>query len=193
MSDNKNKKSKKSVGSGRRQRSAARLAAVQALYELAVTNRPISLVLQDFSKSGAKAELDEELVPAEGAFLNDVVRGVDARRPDIDKMLLACLDGKPLSRLDLVMRSILRAGAYELIARGDVDAPVVITEYVGIAHAFFSGGEPAIVNGVLDKLAQTARDGDQAEGDLAAEDLDVEAPDPDLEQENYDEVEKTLP
>lgn len=91
-------------------------------------------------------------------FLSDLVCGVGAQRQDVDRMISEALSTEwPLGRLETVLRAILRAGTWELLKRPDIDAAVVITEYVRIAEAFFDGGEPKLVNAVLDRLAATLR------------------------------------
>ncbi len=150
-------------------RSAARLAAVQALYEIEFTGIPADGVLADFlarrwrvteahSAGGETAE-NEPLVAPDLTFLEELVRGVAERKADLDSTIQAALapDGTPLERMEAVLRAILRLGAFELAARPDVDAATVIDEYVELAHAFFAGREPALVNGVLDRLARTLR------------------------------------
>jgi N utilization substance protein B len=147
-------------------RSAARLAAVQALYEIEFTGIPADGVLADFlarrwkvtEAHGATGE-NEPLIAPDLAFLEKLVRGVGERKADLDAAIQAALapDGTPLERMEAVLRAILRLGAYELAARPDVDAATIIDEYVELAHAFFAGREPALVNGVLDQLARTIR------------------------------------
>lgn len=152
-------------------RSAARLAAVQALYEMDITGVPEDGVLADFLArrwsvtethgGGGKEATNEPLVAPDLAFLAELVRGIAERKADMDTVLQAALapDGTPLERMEAVLRAILRLGAFELAARPDVDAATIIDEYVELAHAFFAGREPALVNGVLDRLARTLRGG----------------------------------
>ena len=100
----------------------------------------------------------EVFADAEVDFFDDLVRGVDARRDEIDTALTARLsDGWTLTRLDKTMLQILRAGAYELIARADVPAAAAINEYVDVAKAFFDDREAKFVNGILDALAKEVR------------------------------------
>ena len=156
-------------------RSAARLAAVQALYEIEITGIPEDGILADFlarrwsvteihggdgGSSGAAAE-NEPLVAPDLAFLKELVRGATERKVDLDASIQAALapDGTPLDRMEAVLRAILRLGAFELAARPDVDAATIIDEYVELTHAFYAGREPALVNGVLDRLARTLRGG----------------------------------
>lgn len=142
-----------------RSRSAARLAAVQALYQQEMEPKPVAQLLHEFHQHRLGATIDgDELAEAEVDFFNDIVRGVDARRAEIDGKIEARLaEGWKLERLDRPMRAILRAGTYELIARADVPVGSVISEYLDVAHAFFDKKEVAFVNGLLDAIAKEAR------------------------------------
>ena len=140
-------------------RSAARLAAVQALYPLEMEATPLATLLQEFHQHrlGATIE-DATYAEAEVAFFDDVVTGTDARREEIDALITDRLaEGWSLARLDKPMKAILRVGTYELIARPDVPTATVISEYIDVAHAFFDKRETGFVNGLLDAIAKTAR------------------------------------
>jgi N utilization substance protein B len=142
-----------------RSRSAARLAAVQALYQQEMEGTPIARLLREFHEHrlGATIE-DATYLEAEQSFFDDVVAGVDARRSEIDEAIAGKLaEGWSLDRLDRPMRAILRAGTYELLARKDVPVGSVISEYVDVAHAFFDKRESGFVNGLLDAVAKEAR------------------------------------
>jgi len=142
-----------------RSRSAARLGAVQALYQIEMEGTPLAKLLREFHEHrlGATIE-DDTYAEAEVDFFDDLVTGADARRSEIDALITARLaEGWSLERLDRPMRAILRAGAYELIARPDVPVATVITEYVDVAHAFFDKREAGFVNGLLDAIAKAAR------------------------------------
>jgi N utilization substance protein B len=136
-------------------RSAARLAAVQAIYQMELTGADAETVAQEFIEHrftrGAENAPDQ-------AFFGEIVRGVPHHQIEIDKSLVSCLskDWK-LQRIDSTMRAILRAATYELIAQKDVPAKVVIDEYLDVAHAFSDGEETAFVNAVLDRLAHRKR------------------------------------
>ena len=140
-------------------RSLARLAAVQALYQIELGGEAPEAVVAEFAAHRLGREIDgDRYAEADRAFFADLVSGCSERGGDIDGMLSAALPADwPLLRLESVLRAILRAGAFELLARADVPARVVINEYVEIAHAFFSGKEPGMVNGVLDRLARNLR------------------------------------
>lgn len=142
-----------------RKRAAARLAAVQALYQMETAGTGVESVILEFNAHRLGGDI--EGVPIHGAdaeFFAEVARGVieNQRRidPFIDKNLAK---NWALARLDATARAILRAATYELIKRPDVPVAVVINEYVEIAKAFFEGDEPSFINGVLDSAAKTAR------------------------------------
>ncbi|NKB57862.1 MAG: transcription antitermination factor NusB [Alphaproteobacteria bacterium] len=142
-----------------RRRSAARLAAVQALYQLDVAGGGAESVVGEFNRYrlGGEAE-GARLVEAEPELFGDLVLGVTSRRAEIDERLDAILsDELPLAKLELLIQAILRAGAYELLARQDIDPPLTISEYVDVANSFFVRRESTMVNGVLDKLAREIR------------------------------------
>ena len=167
MSEEAGKQEKNRAGSvpaGRRKRSAARLAAVQALYEMELSGHSAETVIMAMRERGATELQDEEDIPVDVKYFVGVVEGVSRNAGKLDAMVDACLGtGRNVARMEAVLRAIVRAGALELISRGDLDPPVLISEYVHIAHAFFGGGEPGIVNGCLDNLAKTYRDGALAE------------------------------
>lgn len=142
-----------------RRRTASRLAAVQALYQIDVTGASPANVVMEFVKHrlAGDAEL-ESFGAADERLFADLVEGTSARREDIDRGISSALTADwPLERLEIILRAILRAAVYELLARPDVPKRVIISEYLDIAHAFFAGKEPGLVNGVLDRLARTLR------------------------------------
>ena len=142
-----------------RSRSAARLAAVQALYQQEMEGLPVPQLLHEFHHHRLGATIDGvEYADAEISFFDDVVKGVDARREELDGLIAANLaKGWSLDRLDKPMRQILRAGAYELVARADVATGSAISEYVDVAKAFYDTRESAFVNALLDKVAKAVR------------------------------------
>lgn len=148
------------AGSQRAQaRSAARLAAVQALYQQAMEGTALARLLDEFHRHrlGQVVE-DEHYAEAEVDFFDDLVGGVHARREELDEIVSGKLaEGWKLSRLDKTMLQVLRCGAYELVARPDVPIGTVISEYVDVAKAFFDDREAKFVNGVLDAVAKQVR------------------------------------
>ena len=140
-------------------RAAARLAAVQALYQLDMEGTPLAQLLDEFHRHRLGAEIEgDQYAQAEVAFFDDVVKGVEARRDEIDGLLAGKLaEGWKLERLDRTMLQILRAGTWELLARADVPTATAISEYVDVAHAFFDQREAKFVNGVLDAVAKDVR------------------------------------
>jgi N utilization substance protein B len=141
------------------QRGAARLAAVQALYQMDLTGTTLPDVLAEFEAHRLGKELDgEQYRNADAGFFRDLVGGVVANQRQLDPTIDASLaSGWPLTRIDATLRAILRAGAFELAHRSDIPARVVISEYVDVANAFYEGEVPAMVNAVLDTLARKAR------------------------------------
>lgn len=145
-------------------RSAARLAAVQALYQQQMEGTALARLLNEFHQHRLGREVDDEdhegevFADAEVDFFDDIVSGVDARHTEIDEILVARLaDGWTLARLDKTMLQILRAGTYELLARADVPAASAINEYVDVAKAFFDDREAKFVNGILDAVGKEVR------------------------------------
>lgn len=153
------------AGAAKAPQSVARLYAVQALYQIALSGESMDHVLEEFLRHRLNADLDDvETVRPKTELFTELVRGSSRRRDEIHDMIASALSqGWPLKRLETILRCILEAGVYELLAES-VPARVVITEYVDVAHAFYSGPEPGMVNGVLDRLARKLRPG-EFEGD----------------------------
>jgi len=146
------------------QRGAARLAAVQALYQMDVGRQSLEETLSQFSAVHLGREIEgDEYLPADADFFRQIVSGVIKGQLEIDPAVDNALkDGWPMGRIDATLRAILRAGAFELLRRKDIPARVVITEYVDVAKAFYADDTSALVNGVLDKVATTAGRDDEA-------------------------------
>ena len=140
-------------------RSAARLAAVQALYQQEMEAVPVAQLLHEFHHHRLGATIDGvEYADAEVDFFDDLVSGAQARRDELDALIAGKLaSGWSLARLDKPMKAILRAGAYELVARADVPTATVIGEYVDVAKAFYDARETGFVNGLLDAIAKEVR------------------------------------
>ncbi len=143
-------------------RGAARLAAVQALYQMDIAGTGLNDILAEFESHWIGREVEgAQYLPAEAAFFRDVVSGVVREQRKLDPLIDDALArGWPLKRIEAIMRAVLRAGAYELDHRSDVPARVVVAEYVDVAHAFVDRDETGMVNAVLDQLARQLRAGE---------------------------------
>jgi transcription antitermination protein NusB len=143
-------------------RSGARLAVVQALYEMDISGKGVLDALAEFEAFWIGQEVDGIAhPPAETAFFRDLLRGTVEEQRAIDpKLDQALAQGWPLRRIEIVLRAILRAGAYELMFRKDVPAAAAISAYVDVAHSFYTADEPGLVNAVLDRLAREVRPGE---------------------------------
>ncbi|MCC0033813.1 MAG: transcription antitermination factor NusB [Hoeflea sp.] len=141
------------------QRGAARLAAVQALYQMDIGGAGVLEIVAEYEAHRLGSEIDgEQYRPADPAWFRAVVSGVVENQRALDPVIRSGLtEDWPLSRLDATLRAILRAGAWELSAKKDVPVAVIVNEYVDVARAFFDGEEPKIVNAVLDRLARKYR------------------------------------
>jgi N utilization substance protein B len=141
------------------QRGAARLAAVQALYQMDVGGTGVLEVVAEYETHRLGQELDgETYLKADASWFRSIVSGVVREQVRLDPLIGSALqDDWALSRLDSTVRAILRAGTFEILDRKDVPVPVIVTEYVEIAHAFFDEDEPKLVNAVLDRIAKQVR------------------------------------
>ncbi|MDH7794713.1 MULTISPECIES: transcription antitermination factor NusB [unclassified Beijerinckia] len=145
--------------SARRQRAAARLAAVQALYQMEVAGKGLNEILAEFETFWIGGEIEgDQYEEADVALFRDIVQGVLTDQLEIDQAADKVLqEGWPLRRIEAVLRAVLRGGVYELKRRPDVPARVIITEYVDVAAAFLAANEVGMTNAVLDKLARELR------------------------------------
>jgi N utilization substance protein B len=146
-------------------RGAARLAAVQALYQMDIAGKGLNDILAEFESHWLGREVEgEQYLPAEAAFFRDIVRGFTSEQRRLDPMIDQALsDGWPLKRIEAIVRAVLRAGAFELDKRPDIPARVVVSEYVAVANAFVDREETGMVNAVLDALARRFRTGEFAQ------------------------------
>ena len=144
------------------ERSAARLAAVQALYQMDVSAKSVIDIFAEFETFWIGREVEGiEFQPSDLSFFRDIVSGVvENQRPIDQRVDAARAAGWPLKRVEAVLRAILRAGTFELMYRKDVPARVVITEYVDVTHSFYGEDEPGLVNAVLDNLTREVRAGE---------------------------------
>src|ERR1051325_2598380 len=144
------------------ERSAARLAAVQALYQMDVSGKGVIDALAEFEAFWIGREVEGiEFKPSDTEFFRNILSGVVDNQRAIDQTIdKALAQGWPLARIEAVLRAILRAGGFELMFRKDVPARVVITEYVDVTHSFYGDDEPGLVNAVLDAVAREVRVGE---------------------------------
>ncbi len=147
-------------------RGAARLAAVQALYQMDLAGTGLNDIMAEFESHWLGGEVEGvQFLPAEAAYFRDIVTGFVAAQTRLDPQIDAALvRGWPLDRIDAVLRAVLRAAAYELDRRSDVPARVVVSEYVDVANAFAGTTETGMVNAVLDQLAHQLRAAEFAGG-----------------------------
>ena len=147
-------------------RGAARLAAVQALYQMDMAGTGLNDILAEFESHWIGQEVEgAQYLPAERAFFRDIVSGVVREQRKLDPLIDEALAKKwPLKRIEVVLRAVLRSGAYELDRRRDVPARVVVSEYADVAAAFVERDETGLVNAVLDHLARTLRSGEFGPG-----------------------------
>ncbi|HLI13716.1 MAG TPA: transcription antitermination factor NusB [Alphaproteobacteria bacterium] len=153
-------------GSGASKLSSARLAAVQAAYQMDMTGAGAETVLGEFLVQRPGVLLDEggQVTEADRGLFAELVRGIARERAALDGMIASCLPRDwPLERIERVMAAALRGGAYELMHRPSVPARVVVSEYVDVAHAFLGDREVGMVNGVLDHLARVVREAEMEE------------------------------
>ena len=138
------------------QRGAARLGAVQALYQMDIGEISLEKTLVNFPEFLLGKEVEgEQYLPADEDFFRQIVKGVVQSQLDIDPMIDANLPTDwPVTRIDALLRAILRASVFELLKRPDIPAGVVISEYLDITRAFYDGEVPGLVNGVLDAVAK---------------------------------------
>ena len=143
------------------QRGSARLAAVQALYQMDVGEQTLEETLTQFEsfRLGREVEGDQYL-PADADYFKHIVRGVVTNQVKLDPIINSALQaGWPMTRIDATLRALLRAGVFELTQRKDIPFKVVIREYVDVANAFYEDEVPGLVNGVLDAVARSHSEG----------------------------------
>jgi N utilization substance protein B len=159
MSNEQDKQGQDKLVKSVNQRGAARLAAVQALYQMDIGGTGVLEVVAEYEAHRLGQELDgDTYLKADPSWFRSIVSGVVKDQTKIDPVIRSSLqEDWPLSRLDSTLRAILRAGTFEILERKDVPVPVIVTEYVEIARAFFEEDEPRIVNAVLDRIAKQVR------------------------------------
>ena len=146
-------------------RRGSRLAAVQALYQMELGGKTVEEAIDDFSarRIASVVDVGELITPeiVDEAFFEEIVRAVASGLDRYDGELKQALEQRSIDRVEVILRLILRAGAYEILDRPDIDPPLSINEYVAISEAFFGGAQPTFVNGVLDRLAREAAGDEQ--------------------------------
>lgn len=160
-----NSKSASNQGSRIARLSAARLAAVQAVYQMKANDQDVRSVVSEFKthRLGKPVEGQNMVLP-DAELFTTIVAGVSEREADLNGMIEATLQNHNSAKtrntdisIEPLLWSILLCGSYELLAHHDTDAPVIISDYIDVAHAFYEGGEPKLVNGVLDKIGRNLR------------------------------------
>lgn len=159
--DNKhaNKHANKPANRPANKRGVSRLAAVQALYQMDISSQGLMEIVSEYEAMRLGQEVDgEQYLDADPSWFRSIVSGVVQHQREIDPQIHSALTNDwPLSRIDTLLRQVLRAGAFELGHRKDVPARVIISEYVDVAKAFYEDEEPKMVNGVLDRVAKSER------------------------------------
>ena len=143
-------------------RGAARLSAVQALYQMDISDAGISQVVEEYENLRIGQDVDgDEYLEADVSWFRGLVAGVVNEQKTLDPLIHEALpEDWPLSRIDVLLRSVMRCGVFELMKRKDVPIKVVISEYLEVSKAFFGEEEPRLVNGVLDRIARQVRSDD---------------------------------
>lgn len=156
------KPQRKNGSRGGNRRTLARLAAVQALYQMDISGSDLPATLAEFEAHRLGQDLDgDAYAEADANFFKALVSGVVEEQHRVDRLIDKVLQTSwPLKRIDLTLRNILRAGTYELLFRTDVPARAAISEYVDVAHGFYDDDGPRLVNGVLDAIARSERAGE---------------------------------
>lgn len=139
---------------------SARLSAVQAVYQIGQSGQSVRSAVNEFLEYRMEMEIDgEKLARPDGALLKDIVYGVEDRRIEIETVIAANLKKDAGGRkIEPLLHAILMCGAYELLVHQQIDAPVILNDYLNVAHAFYEKGEVALVNGILDTLAKLFRE-----------------------------------
>lgn len=149
---------KKTEGSAKAQKTAARLAAVQVLYQMRLNNQDAKSAVREYINHRSGFNLDGDvLVPADEELLDSIIMGLAERWSDVDDIVTAALAVRKKGEVETLLESILRAGAYELLAHGSTDTGIIINDYMNVTNGFYEGPEVKLVNAVLDKIAKTVR------------------------------------
>lgn len=148
----------KPKGSAKARKSAARLAAVQVLYQMRLNHQDAKGALKDYVTHRAGKKVDgAEMVTADTELLDAVVKGTEQRWSDIDGILAQTLSDGGRDKVEILLECVLRAGIYELLAHGEIAAGIIINDYLSVTAGFYEGAETRLVNGILDKAAKAVR------------------------------------
>jgi len=157
-------------GSKKARRTAARMAAVQAVYQMYANDQPFKAVIEEYlSFRNGKPVDGIDMVPPDASLFRDIVQGVGSRRDDLESFVSAALkkqkrfeaiadDDTKKAAAEPLLQAIMLCGAYELFAHHDIDAPIIISDYLNVTHAFYEQGEDRLINGVLDTVCKAVRD-----------------------------------
>lgn len=149
---------KKTEGSAKARKTAARLGAVQVLYQMRLNNQDAPSALREYISHRIGFDLDGDVfVPADEELLEKIVMGVHERWTDVDALVAGALAAGGKTEVETLLDSILRAGAYEVMAHGDIDTGIIIHDYLNVTTGFYDGTEPKLVNAVLDRMAKNIR------------------------------------
>lgn len=149
---------KQNTGSAKAKKTAARLAAVQILYQMRLNNQDAASALREFADHRSGFNLDGDVfVPPEKELLGEIVNGVQSRWDDIDGIITKALSDGKKGEVEALLGAILRCGIYELLAHGKIDTGIIISDYLSVTAGFYEGPETKLVNGILDKVAKTVR------------------------------------
>ena len=149
---------KLNTGSAKARKSAARLVAVQVLYQMNMNDETAGSALMDFLDNRNGYEFDGDIfVPADRTMLSDIIHGYNERRDEVDEIVRAQLAKKDKTEIDPILRAILLAATFELMAHHDIDPPIIISDYMNVAHAFYEDGAPKMINAILDTVAKSLR------------------------------------
>lgn len=149
---------KKNAGSKNARKTAARLAAVQVLYQMRLNNQDAKSAVREYIDHRSGFTLDgDTFVPPDEELLDDIVLGLQKRWGDVDGVVSAALAEGKISEVETLLDAILRAGAYELLAHGKIDTGIIIHDYLNVTNGFYDGSERKLVNAILDKIAKTVR------------------------------------
>lgn len=147
-----------SNGSAIARKSAARLAAVQVLYQGRLNNQDLSDAMREYLRHQNGSAIEgQTMVPADETLLEEIVDGIKTRWTDVDDIVNGALSAGRKGEIEPLLQAILQAGAFELLSHGKTDAGIIINDYLNVTTSFYEGAETKLVNAVLDKIAKTVR------------------------------------